>query len=117
MKKYLWGPGHVIAICGLIGLLALALLGYGLFMAYTGWQDRDIWRFVGGLAIVLCWDHVGRSADDAIHTIKRRGSRPVTSQRDPENLRPGHGPCPGCGAGEKDWCRDGCPLIDPTDYR
>lgn len=32
-------------------------------------------------------------------------------------MRPGHGTCPGCKAGDKQWCADDCALLDPADYR
>lgn len=31
--------------------------------------------------------------------------------------RPRHDACPECGAAENEWCREGCSLIDPVDYR
>lgn len=32
-------------------------------------------------------------------------------------MRHSHGPCPGCKAGDKQWCADDCALLDPADYR
>lgn len=32
-------------------------------------------------------------------------------------MRHSHGPCPGCKAGDKQWCDDSCPLLDPVDHR
>lgn len=32
-------------------------------------------------------------------------------------MRPSHGPCPDCKAGDKQWCDDTCTLLDPADYR
>lgn len=45
-----------------------------------------------------------------------RPARRLYRVADPRR-RPYDGACPGCGAGENVWCRDGCGLIDRRDYR
>ena len=48
------------------------------------------------------------SLDDQLRRVDERLQR---------TLRPDLGACPGCEATVLEWCRPGCALIDPMDYR
>jgi hypothetical protein len=76
-------------------------------------------RLLLGLAV---WAVLIAAVVGLYHLSRQRDRRIAQASRDSGGHahlmeRPRRDTCPQCGATEQQWCHDGCPLLDPMDWR
>jgi hypothetical protein len=88
------------------------------------WVALEAWRGWPGPIRLLRRLASGRPPARRSHAPGLAGRSGVTHELTPARPtvmarleRPVIGACPGCGALDDEWCREGCDYLDRTDYR